>query len=115
MRNSSTSVARATRPTAIGARCRTEELKSASAAAWPVTQLGNGGRSARTSVTTARASSPVGPVAVRRPTATTSADTRRGGSTPVTPGRERAVRAQAVICSSEVRPTTVTAGDVAAG
>ena len=73
MRNSSTSVARATRPMAIGARSRTEELKSASAAAWPVTQVGNGGRSARTSVTTARASSPVGPVAVRRPTATTSA------------------------------------------
>ena len=52
-------------------------------------RLGNGGRSARTAVTTARASSPVGPVAVRRPTATTSADTGGGGSTA---GRRRAGR-----------------------
>jgi hypothetical protein len=66
-------------------------------------------------VTSVRALSPVGPVAVRRPTATTSAETWRGGSTPVTPGSDRAVCAHAVIAASEVRPTTVTSGDVAAG
>ena len=102
----------------IGARCRTERVKSASAAAWPVTQRRErrpvAARTAVTSVPGPRRRSARWPCAgPRRPT---SADTRAGRSTPVDAGQRRAdVRPTPSSRRARCVATTVTSGDVSGG